>query len=137
VLAVPSGFMATSLTEQERQILRDQYIDAYDSSQRAYDVTIRTLAAAGVAVTASLGTASKGLGGLGGAAIACFLVSLAANVASYVSAQSDMKARILDLDAQRDAAAFGNWLTTATASLNYFAGLIFLVGGALLAFFVT
>jgi len=93
--------MATSLTEQERQILRDQYIDAYDSSQRAYDVTVRTLAAAGIAVTASLGTASDGLGRLGGAAIACFVASLAANVASYVTAQNDMKAQIRDLDAQR------------------------------------
>lgn len=46
--------MASQTTDEQRQKLVEQFIDAFDKSQDAYDLSIRTLASAAVAVTVSL-----------------------------------------------------------------------------------
>jgi hypothetical protein len=66
----------SNIEEQERRMLWEQFCDVRAKQQESYDSCIRTLAAAGAAVTASLGAALHGLSGWGVLAIVLFLVSL-------------------------------------------------------------
>jgi hypothetical protein len=124
-------------TEDQRQALWEQFCDVYTDQQEAFDSSVRTLAAAGVAVTASLGTALDGLAGWGVAAIAVFLVSLGANLVSHVTSQFDMKARLNVLrEGRMDGIERNRW-TTATTAFNVLAGVSLVAGGACLATFVS
>jgi hypothetical protein len=98
---------------------------------------VRTLAAAGVAITASLATALHGLTGAGVAAVTLFAISLGANVTSHATAQMDMRKRIQCLrTGQHDGLESNGW-TTKTHVLNATAGLTLIAGTILLARFVA
>jgi hypothetical protein len=126
-----------ALTDEERLILWTQFVEIHGESQEAYDNSVRAIAAAGVGVTASLATALKGISSIGIAAIALFLMSLTLNLASYVTTQLDMTTRLGDLREGREDAGVTNGWTLATTFLNIFAGAAVVVGGALLAWFVS
>jgi hypothetical protein len=122
---------------EDRRILWEQFCEVHAEQQQSYDGSIRTLAAAGVAVTASLGTALDGLAGWGVAAIILFLTSLGLNLISYVTAQRDMKVRLESLaEHGLTDAVEGNIWTTWTTALNLGAGAALVVGGVCLAVFV-
>jgi hypothetical protein len=129
--------MGNGLTPEERGTLWEQFIAAHEKSEEAYDTSIRTLASAGVGVTASLGVALGEFGLVGVAAASAFLGSLVFNLISYVTAQFDLRKRLADLRIGHDEGIEGNRWTTATKLLNALAGLAFIAGGALLALFVT
>ena len=105
--------MPDKLTEDERNILWGQFVDTYVTSQESYDTSVRTLSAAGVAVTVTLATALKDFDGYGVGATVLFLASLGANLASYATAQKDMRARLDSVAAGDRQGAFGNEWTKA------------------------
>jgi hypothetical protein len=127
----------SNVEEQDRRTLWEQFCEVHAKQQESYDSSIRALAAAGVAVTVSLGTALDGLTGLGTTAVILFLLSLGLNLVSYVTSQRDMTA---PLNALRDEglteAVEGNCWTVATTLLNVAAGVALVGGGAFLAWFV-
>jgi hypothetical protein len=127
---------ARKLTAEEAQTLWAQFVEVHAESQDAYDSSLRTIAAAGAAITVSLATALKGISHSGIAAVVLFLLSLGFNLASYVTAQVDMKARTRALRRREYEAVEGNRWTTATTGLNVVAGLAVLVAGGFLAWFV-
>ena len=47
------------LTLEQRQALREQFIEVYSEQQTTFDNSVRTLSSAGVAVTVSLAAALK------------------------------------------------------------------------------
>jgi hypothetical protein len=128
------------LTEDERRILWEQFVETYTDSQETFDASTRTLAAAGVAVAVTLGTALKDFGWWGIGAVLLFLVSLGANLVSYATAQKDMSTRLVYLQADEgeevDGDEWGNRWTKRTTWLNVAAGVTLLLGGVLLAGFV-
>jgi hypothetical protein len=124
------------LTDADRLALRGQWVEAHAQSQESYDSSLRTFAAGGVAVTASIGAAVHTFGALGTAAIAAFLASLAATLLSHATAQRDMRVRVADLEQRNDHKLAWNRWTTATTWLNVVAGIALLAGGILLAVFV-
>lgn len=128
--------MATPLTDEQRQTLIEQFADAFAQSQDAYDVSIRTLASAAVAVTVSLGVALEGFGGLGIAAVFCFLGSLLANLVSYWTAMVDTYRRANNVRRGGEPHVEWNKWTWTTHACNLAAGVAFLAGGVLLALFV-
>jgi hypothetical protein len=130
--------VASQLGADERRILWEQFVDTYVDSQEAFDVSVRTLAAAGVAITVTLATALKELEGAGVAATLAFLVSLGANFGSYWTAQRDMLTRLAYLQGRPDADGdeWGNRWTKRTTALNFTAGVTLLLGGVFLASFV-
>jgi hypothetical protein len=109
----------------------------YSDSQKDYDGAVRTLAAAGLTVTVSIGTALKTLSGSGVASAIVFLTSLGLNFLSYATAQLDMKNRINALRLHRQEGIEGNYWTRVTTALNLLAGTALIVGGGLLAYFVA
>jgi hypothetical protein len=127
----------TGLSEAERQTLWEQFVEVHGESQESYDNSVRTIAAAGVGITASLATALHGLTAKGVAAIALFLASLALNLGSYVTAQFDMKARMDVLRRRETEGIERNRWTTTTTCLNALAGVAVIAGGAVLAWFIT
>jgi hypothetical protein len=129
--------MATELSDAERQILWEQFVEVYAESQESYDKSVRTLAAAGVAVTTSLATALHGITCSGIAAVSVFLLSLALNLGSYGTVQIDMLTRTGELRSGTHPPRERNGCTTATTVLNVLAGVGVLVGGVLLAWFVA
>jgi hypothetical protein len=123
--------------EGQRQALREQFIETYTTSQNDFDASIRTLAAAGVAIAMSLATALHKVGTPGTVCVALFLFSLGMNVLSYVTAQLDMSRRIVNLDRRHDHRVHATAWTRATQVLNTAAGGCLIVGGIALAWFVT
>jgi hypothetical protein len=59
-----------------------------------FDASVRTLAAAGIAVTVTLATALKTIDRLGTAAVVAFVISLGANLVSYATWQMDLRRRL-------------------------------------------
>lgn len=129
--------MADKLDADEQRILWEQFVDTYVSSQESYDTSVRTLSAAGVAVTVTLATALEDFGGYGVGASVLFLTSLGANLISYTTAQIDMRARLDTVAAGDRIGAFGNNWTKATTMFNFIAGATLLLGGGFLAYFVA
>ena len=125
------------LDEADRRALWDQFVGVYSDSQKDYDGAVRTLAAAGLTVTVSIGTALKTFSGSGVASAVVFLTSLGLNFLSYATAQLDMKSRINALRVRRQEGIEGNGWTTVTTALNLLAGSALIVGGGLLAYFVA
>jgi hypothetical protein len=130
----PSRTPTNTLSDAERGTLWEQYVDTCVESQRTYDTSIRTLAAAGVAITVSLATALKQFETPGKRAAALFLGSLLFNLVSYATAQRDMRRR-LDAISRRDddAALKGNRWTKVTHVLNFLAGATLIGAGFFLA----
>jgi hypothetical protein len=124
------------LTDEQRQTLREQFIEVYSEAQDSFDSSVRTLAAAGIAVTVSLAAALKDMPTAGKWAVGLFVVSLTLNLASYATSQWDMKRRIRSLHEKRDDEIEGNVWTTITHILNIAAGLTFISGAVVLAVFV-
>jgi hypothetical protein len=125
------------LSEDDRRIVWEQFVEVYASSQEAYDSSIRTLASAGIGVTASIGTALHDFSGWGIAAAVGFLVSLFLNLLSYGTAQFDMQTRLRALRrSSQYRGAEGNLWTVTTTTLNALAGVAFIAGGSFLAAFV-
>jgi hypothetical protein len=123
------------LLESDRRALLAQYSAAYDRCQADYDTSVRTLAAGGVAVSASLVTAMHHTSNVGSAAISAFGLSLASNVISYLVAQHDLSARIVEV--RGGAFAEGTPWTIWTTRLNYVAGAALIAGAAFLGWFVV
>jgi hypothetical protein len=124
------------LTDDDRLALRVQFSEVHADSQVSYDSSIRTFAAGGVALTASIAAAIHTFGALGTATIAVFIASLALTQLSHMSTQHDMLARIDNLEQRNDHRLGWNRWTTTTTWLNHAAGLALLAGGILLAVFV-
>jgi hypothetical protein len=125
------------LSEADRRVLWEQFVEVYSESQKSYDGAVRTLAAAGLTVTVSIGAALKTFSGCGVASAVVFLTSLGLNFLSYATAQLDMKDRINALRVRRQEGIEGNNWTKITTALNLLAGISLIVGGALLAYFVA
>jgi hypothetical protein len=128
---------SNELSDEQRQTLWEQFVEVYAEEQKSYDNSVRTLAAAGVAVTVSLATALKEMPASGKAAVALFVVSLGVNLASHVTAQLDMRARLACLRQGQEEGIEGNRWSTATHALNVVAGIAFIAGSVLLAVFVS
>lgn len=129
--------MANDLTDDEQKVLIDQFEQAYSRSQTEYDTSVRTIAAASVAVTASLAAALKEAGWSGTLAVALSLGSLAANLASYWTVQFDTAARIKSVWARDRAGAFGGRWRKTTTFLNATTGILLLCAGVCLVVFVS
>ena len=93
------------LSEDERRILWEQYVDTYVKAQETFDASVRTLAAPGVAVTVTLATALDHLDAAGKWAAGFFLVSLGYNLVSYATAQKDMRAAVCGRSRRRTTTA--------------------------------
>lgn len=126
-----------ALSEADRRILWEQFVEVYSDSQKSYDGAVRTLAAAGLTVTVSIGTALKIFDGFGVASAVVFLTSLGFNFLSYATAQLDMKTRVRVLRVRQQEGIEGNNWTRVTTALNSLAGIALLVGGGLLSYFVA
>jgi hypothetical protein len=125
------------LDPEDQKTLLVQFVDAVDHAEDSYDESIRTLAAAGVAVTASLATARHGFSGGGLPAMVALLVSLALTVGSHQATRSDLMHRIACLNAETYDPAIYGVRTRVTAVMNALAGIALLVGGICLAFFAS
>lgn len=125
------------LTDEDRLTLWEQYVEVYAESQDSFDTSVRTLAAAAIAVTVSLATALKDFDNVGVAAVSVFVASLSANVLSFFSAQLDMRARLVCVEGRVLDGIDGNRWTRVTTSLNVVAGVTLIVGASLLAWFVA
>jgi hypothetical protein len=125
------------LREEDRRILWEQFVEVYAHSQKSYDDAVRALAAAGVALTVSLATALHHFATSGLVAVIFFLVSLGLNLASFGTAQADMKTRIAYLRARKTDGIEGNRWTTVTTALNGAAGAGVLTGSVLLAVYIA
>lgn len=128
---------AKPLTEDERKVLWEQYVETYVHSQETFDSSVRTLAAAGVGVTVGLATAVDAIGVAGGIAVALFLASLGANLVSYATAQKDMRLRLAAVAESDRKGAEGNRWTKWTHACNWLAGVALLAGGIALAVFIS
>ena len=126
------------LSEEDWRTLWEQFATVYAHSQETFDSSVRTLAAAGLGVTVSIGTALHAFSGRAMLAVIAFILSLALNLVSYGTAQLDMSSRLRTLRTSRryeDAERSGwTWVTTG---LNIAAGAAFVIGGGLLAAFVN
>ena len=125
------------LSEAQRQVVWGQFVEVYSNSQKSYDNSVRTMAAAALAVTVSIGTALNGLQSDGVTAAALFLISLGLNFVSYLTAQLDMKARLNVLRTERTEGIDGNGWTVVTTALNVSAGITLIAGGVFLASFAA
>jgi hypothetical protein len=126
------------LTPDQRERLWEQFVEEHAKAQEQFDSSVRTLAAAGLAVTVSLATALKTLSGTGLAAVGLFLVSLGLNILSYVFAQLDMGARLTALGTTHGykGAERSRW-TTVTWLVNVGAATALVGGGVLLVVFIA
>ncbi len=126
------------MSEDDYRALWDQFAEVHSAAQKEYDSSIRTLASAGLGVTASIGTALHLFSGRAIAAVIAYLVSVACNVASHVTAQWDMNCRHAALlKTQRYESALSSKWTRRTTFLNLAAGVAFIIGGVFLALFVA
>jgi len=122
--------------EETWRALRLQYARAHAQAQEVYDASIRTLAGAGVAVTATFISALKEADRWALAAIVLFLTALAANLLSYATAQADLRERIRLIDDHNERAFKETRWTRGTWILNVIGGVALLCGGIMLALFV-
>lgn len=122
------------LSEEDRQEHWRVYFGIHAKAQETFDSSVRAMAAGGVATTVSLATALHALASLGIAAVALFLLSLGCNLASYATAQADMRAR-LERVARYEYASRSRW-SLWTFGLNVAAGVALISGGAALGAFV-
>jgi hypothetical protein len=125
------------LTADERQKLWEQFVEVYSESQDSFDTSVRTLAAAGIAVAASLAAALHGFNSWGVASVVLFVVSLTLNLASFLTAQFDMRARLRCIREGEYDGIEGNRWTAVTTGANLSAGIALIAGAALLAMFVA
>ncbi len=126
------------LSEEDRRTLWEQFAEVYAHSQEAWDSSIRTLGAAGIGVTASIGTALHSFSAFAIVAVAAYIASVVFNLFSYGTAQLDMRCRLRALRNSRayEGAERSRW-TKYTTVLNLLAGAAFVVGSAFLAVFVA
>lgn len=124
------------LTDEERDVAVEQLEAAYSRSQQAYDSSIRAIAAGAVAVTASLVAALEVAGWSGTLAVAFSLLALAANLASYWTAQFDTRRRSYWAWKRDRARVFSSRWMKATTTLNAIAGLMLLAAGVSLIVFL-
>ena len=124
-------------SDDQRQVVFEQLVDAYAKTQDSYDTTIRSLAAGGVAITVSIGTALHAFGMSGAVAVSLFLGSLGLNLGSFATVQRDIKCRLGHLTAKRDAEAQDNAWRKLTTVLNIASGTLLLAGGIALAILVS
>ena len=127
----------SELSETDRRTLWEQFSEVHTKSQESYDSSVRTLAAGGIGVTASLATALHALAGTGIASMSLFLASLTFNFISHATAQLDMHARVASLRAHHLEGIEGNWWTRITGALNWAAGAGLVAAAVLLALFVA
>lgn len=129
---------AGELTEADQRTLWEQFAEVYAHSQEAWDSSIRTLAAAGIGVTASIGTALHSFSGYAIVAIGAYIASVVFNLFSYGTAQLDMRCRLRALRHSRayEGAERSRW-TKYTTVLNLLAGGAFVLGSVFLAIFVA
>jgi hypothetical protein len=132
-----AGHDQQGLSEADRRIVWEQFVDVYAHSQESFDSSIRTLAAGGVAVTVSIAAAFEELGTAGLVAVFLFLISLSFNLGSHATEQLDMRARLDCLRERRADRIEGNGWTTTTTVLNVLAGAALVAGGVLLATFAA
>jgi hypothetical protein len=125
------------MSEEDRRALWRQYAQAHASTQETFDNSIRTLAAAGLAVAVSIITALEESDWTGVVAVSALLLSLGMNLVSYVTAQRDLRERQGYLKARDWKGAEETAWTTRTYRLNVAAGVSLLVGGLFLGIFVT
>lgn len=126
------------LTDDEIESTVAQFDDVYRRSQESYDGAVRTIAAGAVAVTASLVAALKTAGWSGTLAVSFSLLSLAANLSSYWTAQWDTRRRIARAwERDREGVFHDDRWMKATTGLNAAAGLLLLVAGVCLIVFVS
>ncbi len=125
------------MTESEQRALWKQYAEAHASAQETFDSSVRTLAAAAVAVTVSLVAALEEVTASAAAAVVMFLVSLGVNLVSYVTAQLDLRRRMKFVGARDWSGSVKSYWTTCTVILNVLAGASLLGGGCFLAYFVA
>src|SRR2546423_10097689 len=126
----------TELSDDDRQKLWEQFVEVYAQSQDSFDTSVRTLAAAGVAVAASLATALHGFNNWGVGSVVFFVVSLSLNLGSFLTTQFDMRARLKCIREGEYDGIEGNRWTTVTTGANLSAGAALIAGAALLATFV-
>jgi len=124
------------MTDDERRALWRQYAQVHAKAQDTFDLSVRTLAAAGLAVTVALATALKELSGWGVAAVVAFLLTLGFNLLSYTTAQLDIRRRLEHVKVGDARGREETSWTTCTFVLNVFAGVALIVAGALLAWSV-
>jgi hypothetical protein len=127
---------STPLSDDEQQILIEQFSDAYADAQNTYDGSIRWLAGGGAVVTTSIATALHKLGGIGTAAVVAFLVCLLVNLISYGTLQRDLTLRLRAVARRNRAGVGSNKWTLWTYVLNAVAGVVLIAGGVLLAVYV-
>jgi hypothetical protein len=136
-VATANGNESSTLTPEQRQTLWEQFVEVYSDEQKAFDNSVRTLAAAGIGVTVTLATALKSMPAAGNCAAVCFVASLGLNLASHVTSQLDMRSRLACLRDGRDEGYERSRWTMATTLANIAAGLAFIAGSVLLAVFVS
>ena len=124
------------LNDEEVKIAAEALSAALSRTQRDYDSFVRTIAAAAVALTASLVTAFGGAGWSGGFAVGSCLLALAATLVSFWTATADIQRR-QERNWEHDRAGVhgGHW-KTATTILNAGAGGLLILGGILLLVFI-
>jgi hypothetical protein len=129
----------SDLSDEQRQTLWEQFVELHGDAQENFDNSVRTLAAAGVAVTAAIATALDGFETAGAWAVGLFVASLIFNLASYGTQQLDMRARMDCLRRDETDTYKGvehtRW-TRVTAFLNLSAGAAFVIGAIVLCIFV-
>lgn len=126
------------LSREDRAALWRQYAQVHATVQNTFDSSVRTLAAAGVAVTVTIATAAvESFDWWGTLAVSGFLASLACNLASYVTAQKDMRVR-LEFVRASDLRGYDEtaW-TTRTFRFNVGEGVSLILGGLLFMGFVA
>lgn len=134
---VAAAMTTMELTAEERQKLWEQFVEVYAESQDSFDTSVRTLAAAGIAVAASLAAALHGFNTWGVASVVLFVVSLTLNLASFLTTQFDMRARLRCIREGEYDGIEGNRWTAVTTGANLSAGTALIAGAALLATFVA
>ncbi len=133
---LPADERKRPLTAEEADALWDQYSDAFGVAQESYDSSIRTISAAGVAVTATMAAAFDAATRTVALAVVCFLTALVLNLLSYGSEQRDIGSRMRAVRRLDRGGAYGNGWVTTTVTLNVLAGVAILAGGICLAVFV-
>lgn len=116
------------LTDDEVARLWPEFNEAHSESQRTFDTSVRTLAAAGIAVSATLAGAFGALGWSGDIAVCAFVTSLLLNLSSYGSAQIDMIRRLEAVVRRDRPGTFGSRWTPVTTALNTGSGIALFVG---------
>jgi hypothetical protein len=125
------------LSNEEVRETVEQYSDVLSRSERAFDDSIRTIAAGAVAVTASLTAAFEGSGWSGTLAVAFSIASLFANLLSYWTAGRDARWTMRQAHKRdRQALRESPW-RDVTGVLNWSAFFLLLAAGISLVVFVS